>query len=181
MIRNNQTNKKGFTLIELLVVMAIIAVLATILLSGVVGGWKSAKLSQCQSNLRKLYYAMVTYNSEYKVYPRGDNYRGVKFWEVLRTLPTSETAILQSKDRDSLYVCPVKGEAGGSGICHYRGPNYDVSDALKESDPVGADMAQNHAPRKGQDPINVLYWGGTVMSVKYDTPEWKEADDSLEE
>jgi prepilin-type N-terminal cleavage/methylation domain-containing protein len=174
-------NKKGFTLIELLVVITIIAILATILIPSMAKVRKDTKLMKCRDNLTKLYQALIMYDSEFKMYPRGDSYRGAKFWEVLRTLPASDTAVLQEKNRDDLYICPIKGGVGAAGVCHYRGPNFDVSDALKESDCVGADVAQNHDPKQGQNPINVLYWGGKVIAVTYNSTEWQQADSSLQE
>ncbi|MFH1230149.1 MAG: prepilin-type N-terminal cleavage/methylation domain-containing protein [Planctomycetota bacterium] len=185
MIRNNLVNKKvsrnGFTLIELLVVITIIAILATIIIPSMAKIRTDAKKMKCRDNLAKLYQALVMYDTEFKIYPRGDSYRGAQFWEVLRTLPTSDTAVLKEKNRDDLYICPLKGGFGGAGICHYRGPNFDVSDALVESDPIGADVAQNHDPKQGQNPINVLYWGGKVIEVKYNTTEWQQVESSLQE
>ncbi|MFH0889155.1 MAG: prepilin-type N-terminal cleavage/methylation domain-containing protein [Planctomycetota bacterium] len=178
MIRNNQVNKKGFTLIELLVVITIIGILATIIIPSMANIRRETKLLKCRDNLAKLYQALIQYDAQFKLYPRGDSYRGAKFWEALRTEPTSDTAVLQEKSRDALYICPIKGGVGSVGICHYRGPNFDASDALKETDPIGADVAQNHG---GQNPISVLYWGGKVLEVKYNTTEWQEADTSLEE
>jgi len=183
MTRNNQTNKKGFTLIELLVVISIIAILAVMLLGPIARARLTAKKAECADNLKKLYFALVIYDTEFKMYPRGDNFKGAGLWEALRTLPTPETAILKEKNRDSLYICPIKGQGGGigAGICHYRGPNFDVSDGLKPSDPIGADVASNHDPRKSQEPINILYWGGQVIEAAYDSAEWKLADESLQE
>jgi prepilin-type N-terminal cleavage/methylation domain-containing protein len=180
-IENRKMFKSGFTLIELLIVISIIAILASILLSGLSKGMGEAKLLKCKDNLRKLYQGLIVYDTEFKTYPRGDDYKGAKFWEALRNQPTPETAVLQDKNRDDLYICPIRGGVGKAGICHYRGPNYEVSDALKESDPVGADMAENHASRKSQNPISVLYWGGTIISVNYGSSEWQVADESLQE
>ena len=47
-------SNQGFTLIELLIVIAIICILAGVLLSSFGGATESAKIAQCQSNLRNL-------------------------------------------------------------------------------------------------------------------------------
>lgn len=56
--------RSGFTLIELLVVVAIIAVLAGMLISGVTVVRTQAKRAQCSSNLRQLAVCITTYAHE---------------------------------------------------------------------------------------------------------------------
>ncbi len=59
----------GFTLIELLVVVAIIAILAGLLLTGLSASKSSAYLGVCRNNLRQVGIALVMYVSESKTYP----------------------------------------------------------------------------------------------------------------
>lgn len=57
--------RKGFTLVELLTVITIVAVLAAILFPMYLTAKKSARRSQCQSNLRQIGQAFESYTSDY--------------------------------------------------------------------------------------------------------------------
>ena len=59
----------GFTLVELLVVIAIIAVLIGLLLPAVQSARESARRSQCQSNMRQVGMAFVTYSETRSFFP----------------------------------------------------------------------------------------------------------------
>ena len=167
-------SRKGFTLVDLLVVIAIIAVLATIILPGLGKIRTKAKNLKCQNNLKGLYAGILMYEGDYKVWPQGNMNHGRGFWEVLRTLPDPDHSEFKNKKND-LYVCPIKGSDPNAMGCDYMGPAYDVSDAVDEMTPLGADLDNNHDPAaRNQGPINVLYWGGTIANLNYtsDSAEW---------
>jgi prepilin-type N-terminal cleavage/methylation domain-containing protein/prepilin-type processing-associated H-X9-DG protein len=176
--------KKGFTLIELLVVIAIIAILATVLLPAVVGGNKKARKTACAQNLQKhLYQAMFTYVNDfnYGAYPKGDNYKGKNFWEVLRKAPTLDESVLaDDKRKHAYFVCPVKGGNGGFNVNDYRGPINTtgklISSGTKGTLPFAGDLVDNH----GDDTVNVLFFDGTVEEVKKtDSGAWDDINNNL--
>lgn len=57
--------RRGFTLIELLVVIAIIAILAAILFPVFAKAREKARQSSCQSNLKQIGLAMISYMADY--------------------------------------------------------------------------------------------------------------------
>jgi prepilin-type N-terminal cleavage/methylation domain-containing protein len=68
MIRR-QSGYAGFTLIELLVAIAIIAILIGILIPVVGRVKRSAKVTQCASNMRQIGQALTAYRAEHKKWP----------------------------------------------------------------------------------------------------------------
>lgn len=128
---------------------------------------------QCSHNLQNLFIGICIYESEYGHYP---NRQGSAFWEVLRTLPTPEKSALGNRS-DRLFVCPYHKDkkTTGPGICHYRGPNYDVTDKIDENTPLGSDLPGNHPDGM----TYVLYMNGKIESVKPGTPEWEKAEKYL--
>lgn len=173
--------EKGFTLVELLVVIAIIAVLATIILPGMGNIRKKAKVLKCSKNMAGLYNGLVMYEGEYKTYPTGSTAKGKAFWNTLRDPNNTASPLLKQNE---LFVCPVSGTKAdvypAISNCDYLGPGFDVSEALSESEFIGADMKKNHDPKASAQPINALTWGGRVTEVKQGDPEWTELDPSAD-
>lgn len=61
--------RRGFTLVELLVVISIIAVLASLILPGVMNARRSARRAQCLNNMKQLGIAFVDYYTTHNVFP----------------------------------------------------------------------------------------------------------------
>lgn len=61
--------RRGFTLVELLVVISIIAVLASLILPGVVNSRRAARRAQCLNNLKQLGIAFVDYYTTHNAFP----------------------------------------------------------------------------------------------------------------
>ncbi len=62
-------NRSGFTLVELLVVIAIIGILVSLALPAIQAARESGRRSACQSNIRQLGLAALTYEDSYKKLP----------------------------------------------------------------------------------------------------------------
>jgi prepilin-type N-terminal cleavage/methylation domain-containing protein len=63
--------RTGFTLVELLVVIAIIGVLVALLLPAVQAAREAARRAQCQSNIKNVAIALLSYESAKKTLPIG--------------------------------------------------------------------------------------------------------------
>jgi prepilin-type N-terminal cleavage/methylation domain-containing protein len=68
-IKPNGIGRRGFTLIELLVVIFIIAVLAGLVLSAVVGAKGRAKKVMAKTEMTSLKGAILMYEKDYSIYP----------------------------------------------------------------------------------------------------------------
>src|SRR5205807_842596 len=62
---------RGFTLVELLVVIAIIGMLVALLLPAIQAAREAARRAQCQSNMKNVALAVLSYESAFKKYPPG--------------------------------------------------------------------------------------------------------------
>jgi prepilin-type N-terminal cleavage/methylation domain-containing protein len=72
--RSHRPSECGFTLVELLVVIAIIAVLVAMLLPALNKAREASRQTVCQSNIRQVGIALITYANNNKGWtPPGDN------------------------------------------------------------------------------------------------------------
>ncbi len=67
--KRSHPERLGFTLVELLVVLTIIAILIGLLLPAVQAARESARIVQCQNNLKQIALACINYEAKFKEFP----------------------------------------------------------------------------------------------------------------
>lgn len=65
--------KSGFTLVELIVVMSILAIMMSLLLSGVNSAREAARRTQCSNSMRQLGLGLHNFHSTYDRFPLGNH------------------------------------------------------------------------------------------------------------
>jgi prepilin-type N-terminal cleavage/methylation domain-containing protein len=137
------TNRNAFTLIELLIVILIIAIMAALLVPGVMAIIRSANVTKCKNNLSQLYTFVGTYRSEFGgpdyLYPDAT---GQTFWQ--KVYNAYET-LGKGDDVRSVWTCPV---AGGNNL-NYNGPVNQVYDGSPNNTILGMDLVDNHGGNEG--------------------------------
>ena len=109
---HQKTYSKGFTLIELLVVIAIIAILAAILFPVFAQAREKARQAACQSNIRQLGTAFLTYTQDYdETLPFARVYgctvaNGVDGWTMAISPYVSKVTKTYDKQDTSVFRCP---------------------------------------------------------------------------
>ena len=73
-----RTLRRGFTIIELLVVIAIIGILAGLLLPAINQAREAARRISCNSNIRQMGLALLTYDEKYRRFPTSNSPWGAR-------------------------------------------------------------------------------------------------------
>src|SRR5688572_1271639 len=131
MSQHSRRRSLGFTLVELLLVIGIIAVLIAILLPAVRKAMEQANAIKCQSNLRSMMQACLTFAADYKGHLPGldSDYGEAEFWrrcvysgpalgtpppannaEKVATAPHNGTLWKYLRNRQ-IYLCPSSQSA----------------------------------------------------------------------
>ncbi len=108
---NRVANPLGaFTLIELLVVIAIIAILAAMLLPGLVSAKESARSARCKSNLHQMGIALRLYLDDNQKYP--PLLKSAVFGSLLPAYATNRAWLdllsQQTSNKTNVFECPSK-------------------------------------------------------------------------
>jgi prepilin-type N-terminal cleavage/methylation domain-containing protein len=99
---------RGFTMVELLTVIAIIAVLATLLITALANGKKKSRRILCTSNLRQISLALNMYLDDYPKRPPG-----YEFLTSDKYLP-AKSVLLCPEDKTGNWGGIVRDGLGGS-------------------------------------------------------------------
>lgn len=126
---------RGFTLIELLVTIAIIAILAGLLLPTLATAKRSARFSNCKSNLKQIGLSLTMYVNDFGAYPpafsvkRNSSTLSIESWaDLIEPYSTGHTGAtnFSAAFRDPIFTCPA-GKTGGT--YGYNQTGADPNDA----------------------------------------------------
>jgi prepilin-type N-terminal cleavage/methylation domain-containing protein len=164
----------GFSLVELLIVIIIIAILAALLLPALTAAMRSAKETQCVSNLRQIGTLAEIYRKNFgganNELPNG---RGAQFhMKLIQT-------VAENGD-PAIFECPLEGLPG---YPDYRGPskNLNAASSYKSSDAIAGDKIGNHGD-VNESGVSALTKGYQVLKVlPGEALRWKNFTDGTSE
>ena len=101
-VRRPRRIRSGFTLVELAVVMAVVAVLASLILGGVLASRAAARRVQCQNNLRQVGLAVIDFADARGAYPGSRELDQPVPWDWFADGQAPHTHLLGRLDRPNL-------------------------------------------------------------------------------
>lgn len=151
---------RAFTLIELLVVIAIIAVLAGLLLPGLIRAKESARAITCVGNLRQIGIATMTYTMDY-------NGNLPLFTKWLYTKPrdiTSGNLYPQLKSK-AIYQCPTDRQELGKKLRPNGRPIPGLPTVRESSYAMNCGICHDNDMAKFREPFKtMLYMEGDLAT-----------------
>ncbi len=195
-------SKRAFTLIELLVVIAIIAILAAILFPVFGRARENARRSSCQSNLKQVGIAILSYTQDYdEKYPIGNYFSGDSVnignipWQqvvdpYIKGGYTGGT-VANADVAKSIYVCPSYAKSDPKNAFRRPSSSYGLNyfltkfyGSIATGGVVGTDPEWNAPPKSiasVQEAARVVLAaeisGGRVVTTGNDTNNYPATGD----
>ena len=120
-----KSEKKAFTLIEIVVVMAIIAVLAALMTTAIVGARRTAINTKKVSDMKTIMIGLEIYHTRYGTYPTTNYNNACGGWEVGNS---DSTTFLSALNNVGIAQVPVDQTASSGSCSGYRYFLYSAGD-----------------------------------------------------